>query len=143
MKCTHPHEVSCRLPVHIHSTLQMWEWVISSGSDPLGWRGRCRSDRRCRTRRRPIVNSSRNIINNPVNTLYDVVSSHSAARHNRPLVRLDSVQIESLRWGHRRCSSRKASIIELTVRISALVSAPLISCLFANTSKDAPASLCQ
>lgn len=47
--------------------------------------------------RRPVVKSSPDIFNNPIDTLYDIVSSHSTARHDRPLVGLDSVQVESLK----------------------------------------------
>lgn len=60
------------------------EWGrASSDSDLLfGWRRRLRNDRRRRARRCPIVKPSRNIFNDPIDTLDDVVSSHSAARHD-------------------------------------------------------------
>lgn len=115
----------------------------NSGRDPLSWRRRLRKYRRRRARGRTIVKPSRDIFNNPVDTLNNVVSSHSTTRHNRPLVGLDPVQVKSLKRDQSTVFTAQSGVIGLTIRISPSVSAPLISCLFANTSKDAPASLYQ
>lgn len=101
------------------------------------------NDRPRRARRRSVVKPSRNILDDPIDTLNNVVSSDGTARDDGPLVGLDPVQVKSLKRGQSTVFITQAGPIELTVRISALVSDPLISCLFANTSKDAPASLCR
>lgn len=120
-----------------------WERIINSGGDLLGWRWRLRSHGWRRAGRRSVVKPPPDIFNNPIDTLYDIVSSHGTARHDRPLVGLDSIQVKSLK--HRQSTTFIAKSChepQLTIRMSALVIAPPISCLFANTSKDAPASLC-
>ena len=114
---------------------------MNLGGDLLCWRWRFRKGKRC-VKRRSIVKPSRYIFDGPIDTLENVVSSHSTARHNRPLVGFDSVKIESLEWDQPPEFVRQVRVVWLTVRISELVNAPLTSCLFANTSKDAPASLC-
>ena len=121
-----------------------WERIINSSGDLLGWRWRLRNHGRRRAGRRPVVKPPSDIFNNPIDTHYDIVSSHSTARHDRPLVGLDSVQVESLkRRQPTTFTAKSCHEPQLTIRISALVIAPPISCLFANTSKDAPASLCR
>lgn len=74
-----------------------WKGIANSGCNLLGWRRRLGNNGRCWAGRRPVVKPPPDIFNNPIDALYDIVSGHSTARHDRPLVGLDSVQVESLK----------------------------------------------
>lgn len=81
------------------------------------------------------------ILDHPIQALKQVLARHCAARQNRPLVRFDIIEPQTLHPPSAQ-TLQQARIQLATSRISSGVMHPLTSLLLTKTSKLAPRSRC-